>query len=193
MVRLYCVFPISLIIIGLIVLSPSLHFPALAFHTASTANVTMGPQANRSEATTQQQESITLLDNNGSVPADVATEIYNHTNKALQALINGNTSEVQNQLNITKQKILLIISKNGSGQQSQELNATQSVATSKDIINTYASRDTAITLPEDTSIVDPNVSPSEDTATVETDPQDEIREAIENDLRERSEERTPRQ
>jgi hypothetical protein len=184
---------ILLSLITSILFSSYFHPSALGFHTASTANVTIGSQGNRSEATTQQQESITLLDNNGSVPVEVATEIYNHTNKALQALNDGNTSEVQNQLNFTKEKILLIISKNGSGQQSQELNATQSVATSKDITNTDASRDTAITLPEDTSTVDPNVNPSEDTATVETDPQDEIQGAIENDLRERSEERTPRQ
>lgn len=89
------IFLVSLIFMTSVLFSSHFHPSALAFHTASTANVSL-----------QTGES-TL------VPVEMVTEIYDHTNKALQALSEGNTSEVENQLNLTKEQLSLVISNNG--------------------------------------------------------------------------------
>jgi hypothetical protein len=173
MVRLYCAFLISLVIICLTMLSTSLHFPALGFHTESTRNLTINMQGGTPGAAAPPSF---IVDNNGSLPIEIATEIYNSTNNALQALNEGNTSAVYNQLNFTKEILLSIISKNGSAQQGQELNTTQAVARPTDISNMDVSGDIAINSPEDI-------------ATVETDTQIENQEAIERETTARSDER----
>ena len=166
--RLYCAFLISLVIICLTMLSASLHFPALGFHTESTRNLSIIMQGGEPGAAAP--PSFIVL------PIEIATEIYNSTNNALQALNEGNTSAVHNQLSFTKEKLLSIISKNESAQQGQELNTTQAVARPTDISNMDMSGDIAIDSPEDI-------------ATVETDTQIENQEVIERESTERPEER----
>ena len=112
--RPYFIF-LSLTIMTFILLSSHFHPSVLAFHTASTANVTI------------QTGEITADTNNQSLPFGMVTEIYNSTNKALQALSEGNTSEVENQLNFTKERLSFVISNNESDQQIQESNTTQTV------------------------------------------------------------------
>jgi hypothetical protein len=103
--RLYYIFLISFTIIPSILFSSYLQLSALAFHTASTSNVTI--QTREADP------------NNESIPFETVTKIYNHTNKALQALSEGNASEVENQLNFTKEKLSFVIPNNQSSQQSR--------------------------------------------------------------------------
>ena len=161
------------------------HSSTLAFHTASTANMTLGS----SETTVSQQESSGAGKKNGSLPVNIAMQIYNHTNKALQALDEGNTSEVESQLNFAKGKLSLIISNNKSGQQSQESNTTQTVAGPGGVSDTDIPGDTAINSPEDSSTVESTTNPPGETATVEADAQNDNRGISEREIRERPEER----
>ena len=154
-------------------LSTSLHFPALGFHTESTRNLTINMQGGTPGAAAPPSF---IVDNNGSLPIEIATEIYNSTNDALQALSEGNTSAVHNQLSFTKEILLSIISKNGSAQQGKEVNTTQSIVRSTGVSNMDVPGDIAINSPEDI-------------ATVETDTQIENQEAIERQTTERPEER----
>ena len=125
-----------------ILLSSLFHPSALAFHTASTANVTI------------QTGEITSDTNNQSLPFGMVTEIYNSTNKALQALSEGNTSEVENQLNFTKERLSFVISSNESDQQIQESNTTQTIAGPDRTLNMDTSGDTAIESRQDTGAVE---------------------------------------
>jgi hypothetical protein len=173
--KLYYIFLISLTIIPSMFFS---HFPpsALAFHTASTANVTMHTGESTSDA------------NDESLPLETVTEIYNHTNKALQALSEGNTSEVENQLNSTKEKLSLIMSNNKSAQEGQESNTTQTVASLGANSNTDLSGDTAINSAEDSAAVESATSPPDETATIEADAQNDNQGISERGMREGSEE-----
>lgn len=136
--RPYFIFLFSLTIMTFILLSSHFHPSVLAFHTASTANVTV------------QTGEITADTNNQSLPLGMVTEIYNRTNKALQALSEGNTSEVENQLNFTKERLSFVISNNESDQQIQESNTTQTVARPNRTLSTDTSGDTTIEAREDT-------------------------------------------
>jgi hypothetical protein len=144
--KLYLIFVISLIIITSVLFSSPLHPPALAFHTASTASVTI------------QTGEGTLDANNQSLPIETEIEIYNHTNKALQALSEGNTSEVENQLNFTKEKLSFVISNNESNQQSQGSNTTYSMARPGSTPNIDASGEAALDSREDTAAVETDTS-----------------------------------
>jgi hypothetical protein len=158
------------------ILFSSYHGSALAFHTASTANVTIYTEENASDTSAFQQESSDSNEDNELLPIETATEIYNHTNQALQALTEGNTSEILNQLKITKEKLSLIIFGNESGQQRQEPDATQTDAESSDTSNTNTVGNVEIDL-------------SEDTAARENNAQDSEQRAIESESGEKSEER----
>jgi hypothetical protein len=175
--KLYYISLISLTIIPSMFFS---HFPpsALAFHTASTANVTMHTGESTSDA------------NNESLPLETVTEIYNHTNKALQALSEGNTSEVANQLNSTKEKLSLIMSNNESApaQEGQESNTTQTVASPGANSNTDLSGDTAINSAEDSAAVESATSPPDETTTTEAGAQNDNQGISERGMREGSEE-----
>jgi hypothetical protein len=135
-----------------------------AFHTATTANMTllMGQNTTNSD--------------NKSLPFETVAEIYNYTNKALQALEVGNNSEVENQLNFTKEKLSLIISGNETGQQSQDSDTLQTGAMPEGAPNIEASSGAA-------------TESSEDTSAVETDAQSDNQRLIESETRERSGER----
>jgi hypothetical protein len=122
-----------------ILFSSHFHPPALAFHTASTANVT-------------------IQTGEGTLPIETEIEIYNHTNKALQALNEGNTSEVENQLNFTKEKLSFVISNYESNQQSQGSNPTYSMARPDGTPNIDASGKAAIDSPEDAAAVETDTS-----------------------------------
>jgi hypothetical protein len=122
-----------------ILFSSHFHPPALAFHTASTANVT-------------------IQTGEGTLPIETEIEIYNHTNRALQALSEGNTSEAENQLNFTKEKLSFIISNYESNQQSQGSNTTYSMARPDGTPNIDASGEAAIDSPEDTAAVETDTS-----------------------------------
>jgi hypothetical protein len=136
--KLYHIFVISLIILTSVLFPSHFHPPALAFHTNSTASVTIQTGEGTSDA------------NNQSPPIETEIEIYNHTNRALQALSEGNTSEVENQLNLAKEKLSFVISNNESNQQSQGSNTTYSVAGPDGTSNIDASGEAAIDSPEDT-------------------------------------------
>lgn len=144
--KLYHFFVISLIIMTSVSFSSHFHPPAHAFHTASTADVTIQTGEGMSDA------------NNQSLPIDTEIEIYNHTNKALQALSEGNASEVENQLNFTKEKLSFIISNYESNQQSQGSNTTYSMARPDRTPNVDASSEAAIDSPEDTAAVETDTS-----------------------------------
>ena len=152
----------------------SSHFPpsVLAFHMASTANNTMYPEESTSNA------------NNESPPLATAIEIYVHTNKALQALSEGNTSEVENQLNSTKEKLLLIM----SAQEGQESNITQMVTNPGANSNTDISGDTAINSAEDMAAVESATRQTDETTTIEPDVQNDNQGISEREMREKSEE-----
>jgi hypothetical protein len=161
-----------LILLSLItsILFSSYFYPsALGFHTQSTRDLTINMEGGTPGAAAPTSF-------NGSLPIEIATEIYNSTNNALQALSEGNTSAVYNQLSFTKEILSSIISKNGSAQQGQELNTTQAVARPADISNMDVPGDIAVNSPEDI-------------ATVETDTQIENQQVIERESTERSEER----
>ncbi|CAN5176091.1 hypothetical protein BH18THE2_BH18THE2_39170 [soil metagenome] len=125
-----------LVIIALIIfitLTPSFFYSTFAFHTPSTSNVTIHTEEMAAETTaTSQQQSSNITNGTPSIFIEKAKEIYNHTNQALQALREGNTSEILNQLNGAKQKLSLIIFVNGSGQQKQEQNTTEVPAAAGD-------------------------------------------------------------
>ena len=159
---------ILLSLITSILFSSYFHSSALGFHTESTRNLTLNMQGGTPGAAAP--PSFIVL------PIEIATEIYNSTNNALQALNEGNTSAVHNQLNFTKEILLSFISKNESAQQGQELNTTQAIARPADISNMEVSGDIAIDSPDDI-------------ATVETDTQIENQEVIERESTERSDER----
>ena len=135
--RPYFIFIFSLTIMTFILFPSHFHPSAFGFHTASTANVTIQTGEGASDA------------NNQSLPFGTVTEIYNSTNKALQALSEGNTSEVENQLNFTKERLSFVISNNESNQQLQEANTTQTVARPDRALNMDASGDTDIESRED--------------------------------------------
>jgi hypothetical protein len=144
--KLYHIFVVSLIIMTSVLFSSHFHPPALAFHTNSTASVTIQTGEGTSDA------------NNQSLPTETEIEIYNHTNKALQALSEGNTSEVENQLNFAKEKLLFVISNNESNQQSQWSNTTYSMARPDGTPSIDTSGEAAIDSPEDTAAVETDTS-----------------------------------
>jgi hypothetical protein len=180
---------IILAIMAFMLFPPYFHSSTLAFHTASTANMTLGIEESTSETAVSQQESSGAGKKNGSLPINIAMQIYNHTNKALQALGEGNTSEVENQLILAKGKLSLIMSNNISGQQSQESNTTQPVASPGGLSDTDIPGDTAINSPEDSTAVESTTNPPGETATVEADAQNDNRGISESEIRERPEER----
>ena len=139
---------------------------------ASTANNTMYPEESISNA------------NNESPPLATAIEIYVHTNKALQALSEGNTSEVENQLNSTKEKLLLIM----SAQEGQESNITQMVTNPGANSNTDISGDTAINSAEDMAVVEFATRQTDETTTIEPDVKTNNQGISEKETREKSEE-----
>jgi hypothetical protein len=144
--KLYHIFGISLITMTSVMFSSHFHPPAFAFHTASTASVTIQTGEGTSDA------------NNQSLPIETEIEIYNHTNKALQALSEGNTTEVENQLNFAKEKLSFVISNNESNQQSQGSNTTYSMARPDGTPNIDASGQAAIDSREDTAAVETDTS-----------------------------------
>ena len=140
-----------------------LQISALAFHTASTGN-------------TIHTGEMTLDAYDTSVPLETVMAIYNHTDKALQALNEGNTSEVENQLNFTKEILSFVISNNESNQRSPGSNTTQTIARPDGTANIDAS-------------IDATIDPSEDTAAIETDTLGDNQGLSEIEIRERSGER----
>ena len=166
--RSYYIFQISLTIIPSILFSS--HFPhsAFAFQMASTTNLTTYQGESASDA------------NTGSPPLATAIEIYIHTNKALQALSEGNTSEVENQLNFTKEKLSPIIFNNES-----------TVASPGSDSNIATSDDTAINLAEDSTSVESALGSSDETAAIEADTPNENQGISERGMREGSEEGVP--
>jgi hypothetical protein len=120
-------------VIIFITFTSSFLYPAVAFHTLSTSNVTIHTEEMEAQTTaTSQPQSSNITNSTSSNFVETAKEIYNHTNQALQALREGNTSEILNQLNDANQKLSSILFVNGSGQQQQEQNITEVPAAADD-------------------------------------------------------------
>lgn len=125
---LHFAFLLIIAIIIFITFTSSFLYSTAAFHTASTSNVTIHTEEMAAETTaTSQEQSSNITNSTPPIFIETAKEIYNHTNQALQALREGNTSEILNQLNGANQKLSLIIFVNGSGQQEQKQNTTTEV------------------------------------------------------------------
>jgi hypothetical protein len=123
---LHFAFLLIVAVIIYITFTSSFLYPAVAFHTLSTSNVTIHTEEMEAETTaTSEPQSSNITNSTSSIFIETAKEIYNHTNQALQALREGNTSEILNQLNGANQKLSSIIFVNGSGQQEQEQNTTE--------------------------------------------------------------------
>jgi hypothetical protein len=123
---LHFAFLLIIAVIIFITFTSSFLYPAVAFHTLSTSNVTIHTEEMEAETTaTSEPQSSNITNSTSSIFIETAKEIYNHTNQALQALREGNTSEILNQLNGANQKLSSIIFVNGSGQQEQEQNTTE--------------------------------------------------------------------
>jgi hypothetical protein len=132
---LHLAFLVIIALIIFITFTSSFLYSTVAFHTPSTSNVTIHTEEMAAETTaTSQQQSSNITNSTPSIFIETAKEIYNHTNQALQALSECNTSEILNQLNGAKQKLSLIIFVNGSGQQKQEQNTTEVPAAANDTI-----------------------------------------------------------
>jgi hypothetical protein len=130
---MHLAFPVIIALIIFITFTSSFLSPSVAFHTPSTSNVTIHSEEMEAETTsTAQQQPSNFTNSTPSIFIETAKEIYNHTNQALQALSEGNTSEMLNQLNGAKQKLSLIIFVNGSGQQKQVQNTTEAPAAAGD-------------------------------------------------------------
>jgi hypothetical protein len=136
-----------------------------AFHTSSTANVSMPifqtpstanatlpeeQESNTTETAASQQESSGIFRSSASIPIETAREIYVRTDHSLQALREGNTTETQNQLNLIREKLSSIIFGNSSGPQKQEPITTQLLADESSGENTLDStqKDLFITSPD---------------------------------------------
>jgi hypothetical protein len=123
---LHFAFLLIIAVIIFITFTSSFLYPAVAFHTLSTSNVTIHTEEMEAETTaTSEPQSSNITNSTSSIFIETAKEIYNHTNQALQALREGNTSEILNQLNGANQKLSSILFVNGSGQQEQEQNTTE--------------------------------------------------------------------
>jgi hypothetical protein len=130
---LHFAFLLIVAVIIFIAFTSSFLYPAFAFHTLSTSNVTIHTEEMEAETTaTSQPQPSNITNSTSSIFIETAKEIYNHTNQALQALREGNTSEILNQLNGANQKLSSILFVNGSGQQQQEQNTTEVPAAADD-------------------------------------------------------------
>ncbi|MGI8833730.1 MAG: hypothetical protein ACR2IS_13980 [Nitrososphaeraceae archaeon] len=130
---LHFAFLLIIAVILFITFTSSFLYPSVAFHTPSTSNVTIHTEEMEAETTaTSQPQSSNITNSTPSISIETAKEIYNHTNQALQALREGNTSEILSQLNGANQKLSSIIFVNGSGQQEQEQNTTEVPAAAGD-------------------------------------------------------------
>ena len=105
------------IIATLLPLSSYSYFSALAFHTASTANVTIQTGESGQDTSSSGEESSGFEGHDESLPLDMATEIESHIDGALRALSNDDVPEVNNQLMAAKEKLSLVMTENASGQQ----------------------------------------------------------------------------
>jgi hypothetical protein len=132
---LHFAFLLIVAVIIFITFTSSFFYPAVGFHTLSTSNVTIHTEEMEAETTTtatSQPQSSNITNSTSSIFIETAKEIYNHTNQALQALREGNTSEILNQLNGANQKLSSILFVNESGQQQQEQNTTEVPAAADD-------------------------------------------------------------
>ncbi len=96
-------FSLAVIISIMLPLSSYCYLSALAFHTASTANVTIQTGDIRRDIASPGQESPGF--ENASLLLEMAAEIEGHIDRALQALSDDDISEVENQLIVTKEKL----------------------------------------------------------------------------------------
>ena len=130
---LHFAFLLLIAVIIVITFTSSFLYPSVAFHTPSTSNVTIHTEEMEAETTAiSQPQSFNITNGTPSIFVETAKEIYNHTNQALHALREGNTSEILNQLNGANQKLSSIIFVNESGQQEQEQNTTELPAAAGD-------------------------------------------------------------